>query len=149
MYMLLRIRAVFFFFSSRRRHTRSLCDWSSDVCSSDLSCTIKEFGYLLREKIISKWHRLNGEFELNEAEITRKVTQSGHLLNSVVGKGLFPSHPFFIFYVLKCSEAEPQSVGTQGSYGHVYKAFLTSRFENISTTPPYLSANHADFSLVP
>src|SRR5947207_5829015 len=29
--------AWFFFFSSRRRHTRSLCDWSSDVCSSDLS----------------------------------------------------------------------------------------------------------------
>src|SRR5260221_13712978 len=28
-----------FFFSSRRRHTRSLCDWSSDVCSSDLSRT--------------------------------------------------------------------------------------------------------------
>src|SRR6266403_6183946 len=26
-----------FFFSSRRRHTRSLRDWSSDVCSSDLS----------------------------------------------------------------------------------------------------------------
>src|SRR5215204_7195823 len=28
---------LFFFFSSRRRHTRSLCDWSSDVCSSDLA----------------------------------------------------------------------------------------------------------------
>src|SRR6266403_4289944 len=27
---------IFFFFSSRRRHTRSLRDWSSDVCSSDL-----------------------------------------------------------------------------------------------------------------
>src|SRR5260370_33685068 len=26
-----------FFFSSRRRHTRFKCDWSSDVCSSDLS----------------------------------------------------------------------------------------------------------------
>src|SRR5260221_8857282 len=26
-----------FFFASRRRHTRSLCDWSSDVCSSDLA----------------------------------------------------------------------------------------------------------------
>src|SRR5690242_21417139 len=26
----------FFFFSSRRRHTRLTCDWSSDVCSSDL-----------------------------------------------------------------------------------------------------------------
>src|SRR5256886_10964398 len=28
--------ALFFFFSSRRRHTRFDCDWSSDVCSSDL-----------------------------------------------------------------------------------------------------------------
>src|SRR2546427_12971793 len=26
-----------FFFSSRRRHTRFDCDWSSDVCSSDLT----------------------------------------------------------------------------------------------------------------
>ena len=26
----------FFFFSSRRRHTRLVSDWSSDVCSSDL-----------------------------------------------------------------------------------------------------------------
>src|SRR2546430_5654297 len=29
----------FFFFSSRRRHTRFDCDWSSDVCSSDLRST--------------------------------------------------------------------------------------------------------------
>src|SRR2546430_14212413 len=28
-----------FFFSSRRRHTRFDCDWSSDVCSSDLQLT--------------------------------------------------------------------------------------------------------------
>src|SRR5438477_8777988 len=27
---------MLFFFSSRRRHTRLTCDWSSDVCSSDL-----------------------------------------------------------------------------------------------------------------
>src|SRR5438034_8928103 len=34
--MCAKIAASSFFFSSRRRHTRSLCDWSSDVCSSDL-----------------------------------------------------------------------------------------------------------------
>src|SRR5260370_14575908 len=28
---------LFFFFSRRRRHTRFKCDWSSDVCSSDLT----------------------------------------------------------------------------------------------------------------
>src|SRR5260221_260017 len=31
-----RVRRCSLSFSSRRRHTRSLCDWSSDVCSSDL-----------------------------------------------------------------------------------------------------------------
>src|SRR5256885_17073935 len=32
-----RIFFFFFFFSSRRRHTRLQGDWSSDVCSSDLT----------------------------------------------------------------------------------------------------------------
>src|SRR5438309_4107684 len=31
-----------FFFSSRRRHTRWNCDWSSDVCSSDLFLLVPE-----------------------------------------------------------------------------------------------------------
>src|SRR3989454_6052866 len=31
---------IFFFFSSRRRHTRLQGDWSSDVCSSDLTVTL-------------------------------------------------------------------------------------------------------------
>src|SRR5205085_7756845 len=30
-----------FFFSSRRRHTRFDCDWSSDVCSSDLLLEVR------------------------------------------------------------------------------------------------------------
>src|SRR5207249_8420934 len=32
---------IFFFFSSRRRHTRSKRDWSSDVCSSDLEPAVQ------------------------------------------------------------------------------------------------------------
>src|SRR2546428_6253816 len=37
---------VFFFFSSRRRHTRSDRDWSSDVCSSDLLGSTREIDAL-------------------------------------------------------------------------------------------------------
>src|SRR5256886_4362397 len=36
-------RISFFFFSSRRRHTRFDCDWSSDVCSSDLDVLVAAF----------------------------------------------------------------------------------------------------------
>src|SRR5260370_20024895 len=45
---------IFFFFSSRRRHTRFKCDWSSDVCSSDLmpsSLNIPYYGPFFYETI--------------------------------------------------------------------------------------------------
>src|SRR2546422_7844534 len=37
---IVRLGLMFFFFSSRRRHTRCSRDWSSDVCSSDLRCRV-------------------------------------------------------------------------------------------------------------
>src|SRR6266542_1889693 len=36
--------SLFFFFSSRRRHTRCYRDWSSDVCSSDLESGLSFLG---------------------------------------------------------------------------------------------------------
>src|SRR2546430_5913972 len=44
----------FFFFSSRRRHTRFDCDWSSDVCSSDL---------------LSATYRLDTTFDESKAKV--------------------------------------------------------------------------------
>src|SRR5438270_6825237 len=59
LYVLLLIKLVlffffFFFFSSRRRHTRFDCDWSSDVCSSDLqvSGSLKTLTALLEPLMI-------------------------------------------------------------------------------------------------
>src|SRR5256885_11918627 len=55
---------VFFFFSSRRRHTRLQGDWSSDVCSSDLrgaigadqACAVqrKDHGQLLQRHVVDQ-----------------------------------------------------------------------------------------------
>src|SRR5256886_16537844 len=44
----------FFFFSSRRRHTRFDCDWSSDVCSSDLlrNAALRALGPLGDDKAV-------------------------------------------------------------------------------------------------
>src|SRR5438093_8745120 len=41
---------VDFFFSSRRRHTRLVSDWSSDVCSSDL---LRNYARLLRQEALA------------------------------------------------------------------------------------------------
>src|SRR5699024_11450686 len=42
-----------FFFSSRRRHTRSKRDWSSDVCSSDLK-ELEQLTYLALQNSFSQ-----------------------------------------------------------------------------------------------
>src|SRR5438105_15321589 len=41
-----------FFFSSRRRHTSSTRDWSSDVCSSDLAAERSDWRFSLPPPII-------------------------------------------------------------------------------------------------
>src|SRR2546422_5184964 len=50
----------FFFFSSRRRHTRCSRDWSSDVCSSDL---LEPVGAELQLEMIAR-HTLVGEAQV-------------------------------------------------------------------------------------
>src|SRR5260370_23992863 len=44
----------FFFFSSRRRHTRFKCDWSSDVCSSDLAVRLPRWLQLFIGKTMGR-----------------------------------------------------------------------------------------------
>ena len=56
---------ILFFFSSRRRHTRSDRDWSSDVCSSDLG---------VRTRMIQKKLKNVQELPASESE---KLLESG------------------------------------------------------------------------
>src|SRR5256885_3320452 len=52
--MFLLLEFLVFFFSSRRRHTRLQGDWSSDVCSSDLTIFIcRSAGRVSRRTIVS------------------------------------------------------------------------------------------------
>src|SRR5260370_30690322 len=44
----------FFFISRRRRHTRFKCDWSSDVCSSDLESLLLELSLTIEEELKQK-----------------------------------------------------------------------------------------------
>src|SRR5256885_6351227 len=44
----------FFFFSSRRRHTRLQGDWSSDVCSSDLKSAVDKLPLQGVERVLFK-----------------------------------------------------------------------------------------------
>src|SRR5438034_7353413 len=63
------------FFSRRRRHTRSLCDWSSDVCSSDL----------VREQDQGK--AIAGKSTLNRLELTPEDANEKSRYKKIVADG--------------------------------------------------------------
>src|SRR5256886_9036123 len=78
----------FFFFSSRRRHTRFDCDWSSDVCSSDLlrinliQVLKNEIpvppGHDLKLQVSSRWpRRINGWAAYNLLRIAQQAAANG------------------------------------------------------------------------
>src|SRR5207248_6895423 len=87
--------------SSRRRHTRSYGDWSSDVCSSDLIMVALESAYIDLETRIEQRTRalsesnqvLNGEIaERKRAEQALRESEarlralSGHLQSVQIGR---------------------------------------------------------------
>src|SRR3989475_12505704 len=76
-----------FFFSSRRRHTRFDCDWSSDVCSSDLPLPerlIRPHPFVAREVELGQleaiWSRVGGagyETRSEERRVGKSVDLGG------------------------------------------------------------------------
>src|SRR5256885_8625877 len=79
---------LFFFFSSRRRHTRLQGDWSSDVCSSDL---VQPTGRPAAAELVLRLAALavGGEVDRGEQDLLDRAldgAQRERLLEEAVGK---------------------------------------------------------------
>src|SRR3989475_1447456 len=73
---------VFFFFSSRRRHTRFDCDWSSDVCSSDLlRYLLDRFGGNL-ELALAAYHA--GETRVSRESRVPRISETRQYVRKVI-----------------------------------------------------------------
>ena len=107
-------------------------------------CQIKPFGYQMRGELVTKWESLGRELELEEMELTRQISESENLLDTLVGKGIVPSFPFFIFFALQSGNADQTAM--YGSYGHIYQALLTQRMARVN--PKNLGLKFAFLSLL-
>src|SRR5256885_7977428 len=72
---------VFFFFSSRRRHTRLQGDWSSDVCSSDL----RQTGYIEGKNFTSEYRSADSNYDLLPALAQDLVSRRVDLIVTIGG----------------------------------------------------------------
>src|SRR5207245_7488503 len=92
-------------FASRRRHTRSYRDWSSDVCSSDLDC-------VRQAESISQVAHADGKRDLQSGvgdarQIARDLFQ-GPITDNVIGAD--PQH----LLLTKLARSEERRVGKEG-----------------------------------
>src|SRR3972149_8083460 len=63
-----------FFFASRRRHTRFVCVWSSDLCSSDLFFVLPFF-WIPRDRILERARRDRVPYDAWEKQGLLRVTE--------------------------------------------------------------------------
>src|SRR5699024_11767625 len=91
-----------FFFSSRRRHTRSKRDWSSDVCSSDLA--IVNFGDYILKRLECLYYSLQRLAMMKKLKIKKCV-------NSCISR-LKKKYPLFLIIVISLvMRSEERRVG--------------------------------------
>src|SRR5437868_7426367 len=84
-----------FFFSSRRRHTRSKRDWSSDVCSSDLGFKSLQSETELHLAPLGNTHGLPTRRETSLPDALRKIGRAScreRVEVSVVAVALYRKH---------------------------------------------------------
>src|SRR2546430_10632524 len=95
----------FFFFSSRRRHTRFDCDWSSDVCSSDLRSAAQMVSYELALTMsLVGVLLMAGTFNLRDI-INAQAPLAGHPDHGMLGWNIWPQIlGFFCFFTAAVAE---------------------------------------------
>src|SRR5690606_40327810 len=82
------LTVLWFFFSSRRRHTRFSRDWSSDVCSSDLEALAQ-----VKAIALDKTRTITYGNPVVSDVITLNNTSREELLACTAGAEIFSEHP--------------------------------------------------------
>src|SRR2546422_11110433 len=93
----------FFFFSSRRRHTRCSRDWSSDVCSSDLSDVLTEPVKISGQPVANLVASTSGTdsdwvvklIDVYPDEVARQPAMGGYqlMVSADIFRGRYPESP--------------------------------------------------------
>src|SRR3712207_7343733 len=94
---------LYFFFSSRRRHTRYWRDWSSDVCSSDLFITLEDLyssiEVIIFPKTLERFSNtiMEDEIVLIKGRVTKREDEQPKILCDYIEKIVnFSNKKFYI-----------------------------------------------------
>src|SRR6266480_2402291 len=128
-----------FFFSSRRRHTRLTCDWSSDVCSSDLGRSAFELFADLPQALADVRRALTGETFSSTVEVFGVVFEAWYspvrdadgAVAGVIGVGTDITERCRAEAALRQSEESHRALVQHASYA-IYRSSVEGRFLTVN-----------------
>lgn len=91
--------------------------------SDGYSYEVLPFGHSNRYQLVTKWCRASGIHEVEQLE--RKIHHVESTLNSVIGKNLAPSYPFYLLLILQGMETATPGALQQSSYAYYYQHLIT------------------------
>jgi hypothetical protein len=103
---------------------------NEDLFSSFHSYEIREFGNLLRSKLINKWITLGATETITDEERIKKLHQAELIIRTVIGKNLVPSYPLFLLTILQAIELGNPVDLTASTFGHYYQFLIQKAFGN-------------------
>lgn len=93
---------------------------------------IRKFGNLLRSKLIEKWNLIGVQNILDDKELYHKNDKAKHAMDTIVGKNLVPSYPFFLLLILQALEATKPHNLKESSYAYYYDVLIIKSLDKIN-----------------
>ncbi len=103
---------------------------NEDLFSSFSTYEIREFGNLLKSKLINKWITLGSIETMSDEERIKKHHQAELIIRTVTGKNLVPNYPLFLLTILQAIELGNPADLTASTFGHYYQFLIQKAFGN-------------------
>lgn len=101
---------------------------NEDLFSSFKTYEVREFGNLLRSKLINKWITLGKIETITDEERINKLHHAELIIKTVTGKNLVPNYPLFLLTILQAIELGNPADLTASTFGHYYQFLIQKAF---------------------
>lgn len=89
-----------------------------------------------RYELIRKWLQLGVDFyQTDENEIYEKSVRYGQIIDTIIGQGVVPSLPLFVFMMLQQIETHGRVDNSAGLYGTLYEVIICDVIKGVATDP--------------
>jgi hypothetical protein len=89
-------------------------------------CSILQFGYVLRHRLVEKWCRLGKNYTDNEIETQRAIKRAEDQISTVISIDFIPSFPTYVLILLQQLEIASKLTTQSGSFGYLYEVLVTA-----------------------